>query len=155
MAGTRTQPSRSARALTLEEWDELPEEVEGVKYGLAVGLGRKPDYSVFFAGHLPPAEGLVRIPPDIAIEIVSRSARDRRRDRIEKYEEYARFGIPAYWIIDPKPRTVEIFALGDDRRYASVFSATGGVHGEIAGCPGLSLDIDELWRQADRVARPS
>ena len=123
MAGTRTQPSRSARALTLEEWDELPEEVEGVKYGLAVGLGRKPDYSVFFAGHLPPAEGLVRIPPDIAIEIVS--------------------------------RTVEIFALGDDRRYASVFSATGGVHGEIAGCPGLSLDIDELWRQADRVARPS
>ena len=123
MAGTRTQPSRSARAMTLEEWDELPEEVEGVKYGLAVGLGRKPDYSVFFAGHLPPAEGLVRIPPDIAIEIVS--------------------------------RTVEIFALGDDRRYASVFSATGGVHGEIAGCPGLSLDIDELWRQVDRVARPS
>jgi len=127
----------------------------GVKYGLALGLGRKPDYSVFFAGHTPPGEGLVRIPPDIAVEIVSRSARDRRRDRIEKYGEYAQFGIPWYWIIDPRPRTLEVFARGADGRYASAFAATSGPHDAVPGCPGLRLDLDELWGQVDRVARPS
>jgi Uma2 family endonuclease len=127
----------------------------GVKYGLALGLGRKPDFSVFFSGPLPPAEGLVRIPPDIAVEIVSRAARDRRRDRIEKYAEYARFGIAAYWIIDPKPRTVEIFVLGDDARYAGAFVQSTGTHDAIPGCPGLRLDLDDLWRQVDRVERRS
>jgi Uma2 family endonuclease len=128
----------------------------GVKYGLADGLGRKPDYSVFFTGHVPPAEGLVQIPPDIAVEIVSRAARDRRRDRVEKYGEYARFGIRWYWIVDPKPRTLEIFALGpEDRRYASVFSASTGAHGDIPGCPGLRLDLDDLWCQVDRIERRS
>lgn len=127
----------------------------GVKYGLALGLGRKPDFSVFFSGSLPPAEGLVRIPPDIAVEIVSRAARDPRRDRVEKYAEYARFGIPAYWIIDPKPRTVEIFLLADDGRYAGAFAESAGTHDTIPGCPGLHLDLDDLWAQVDRVERRS
>lgn len=127
----------------------------GVKYGLALGLGRKPDYTAFFAGQLPPAEGLVRNPPDIAVEIVSRAARDRRRDRVEKYAEYARFGIPWYWIVDPKPRTLEVFLLGADGRYAEAFAASDGTHAAIPGCPGLTLDLDDLWRQVDRVERRS
>ena len=127
----------------------------GVKYGLALGLGRKPDYSVFFAGNVPPAEGLVRIPPDIAVEIVSRRARDRRRDRIDKFAEYARFGIRAYWIIEPKLRTLEIFVLDAGRRYAPELTATRGTHPDVPGCPGLLLDLDDLWRQVDRVERRS
>lgn len=127
----------------------------GVKYGLAFGLGRKPDFSAFFTGRFPPGEGLVRIPPDIAVEIVSRAARDRRRDRVEKYAEYARFGIAWYWIVDPRGRTIEIFALGDDGAYAPAFAATDGAHADVPGCPGLSLDLDDLWRQVDRVAARS
>jgi Uma2 family endonuclease len=127
----------------------------GVKYGLAFGLGRKPDFSAFFTGRFPPGEGLVRIPPDVAVEIVSRSARDRRRDRIEKYAEYARFGIAWYWIVEPRARTVEIFALGDDGAYVPALTATGGIHDDVPGCPGLSLDVDDLWRQVDRVERRS
>jgi len=127
----------------------------GVKYGLALGLGRKPDYSVFFAGNVPPAEGLVRTPPDIAVEIVSRRARDRRRDRIEKFAEYARFGIPAYWIIEPRVRTLEIFVLDADRRYAPALTVTEGTHASVPGCPGLRLDLDDLWRLVDRVERRS
>jgi len=181
--------------MTLEEWDDLPDEIEGelvdgylveeevpgalhevivswlaevfgpwarrrgaisvtsgVKYALAVGLGRKPDFSVLLANDLPPGEGLVRKPPYIAVEIVSRTARDRRRDRVEKHEEYARFGIRWYWIIDPRPRTVEIFALGTDLRYASAFSESTGRHDDIPGFPGLSLDLDDLWAQVARLA---
>jgi len=123
-----------------------------VKYGLAPGLGRKLDFSVFLAGDLPPAEGLVRKPPYVAVEIVSRTARDQRRDRVEKLEEYARFGIRYYWIVDPTPRTVEIFALRDDGSYALAFTASPGRHDAIPGCDGLVLDLDDLWAEVGRLS---
>ena len=124
----------------------------GVKFGLAPGLGRMPDYSVFLGARRPPPEGLVRTPPDVAVEIVSRTARDQRRDRIEKLAEYARFGIPYYWIVDPKPRTVEIFALRDDASYALAFTASSGRHDAIPGCDGLVLDLDDLWTEVARLS---
>lgn len=123
-----------------------------LKFGLADGLGRKPDFSVFLAHDLPPAEGLVRKPPYIAVEIVSRAARDRRRDRVAKFAEYARFGVPYYWIVDPKPRTVEVFALGDNGAYAIAFTASSGRHDAIPGCDGLALDLDDLWKDVDRLS---
>lgn len=122
-----------------------------VKYGLAPGLGRKPDFSVFLADDLPPAEGLVRKPPYVAVEIVSRTVRDQRRDRVAKFAEYARFGVPYYWIVDPKPRTVEIFALRDDGSYALAFTASTGRHDAIPGCDGLVLDLDDLWAEVARL----
>jgi Uma2 family endonuclease len=124
----------------------------GVKFGLAAGLGRMPDYSVFLGGRRPPREGLVRMPPDVAVEIVSRTARDQRRDRVEKLAEYARFGIPYYWIVDPKPRTVEIFALRDDASYELAFIASAGHHDAIPGCDGLVLDLDDLWAEVGRLS---
>lgn len=123
-----------------------------LKFGLAPGLGRKPDFSVFLAHDLPPAEGLVRKPPYIAVEIVSRAARDRRRDRVAKFAEYARFGVPYYWIVDPKPRTVEVFALADDGAYAIAFTASSGRHDAIPGCDGMVLDLDDLWAEVGRLS---
>jgi Uma2 family endonuclease len=150
--------------MTLEEWFELPDEVEGelvdgylveeevpyavheivltwllrklgdwvdsrggvaaasgVKFAVGPRTGRKPDMSVFLPDRMPPALGLVRIPPYIAVEIVSQMARDRRRDRVETAAEYAAFGIPWYWIVEWKPRD------------------------------GLVLDLDALWAQLDRL----
>lgn len=123
-----------------------------VKYGLAPGLGRKPDFSVFLAHDLPPAEGLVRKPPYVAVEIVSRTPRDQRRDRVAKFAEYARFGVAYYWIVDPKPRTVEIFALRDDGTYALAFTASSGRHDAIPGCDGMVLDLDDLWAEVGRLS---
>ncbi len=66
--------------------------------------GRKPDLSVYLPGGVaPPRRGLVRLPPDIAVEVVSPSSRDERRDRIEKMGEYSAFGIRYYWLVDPAP----------------------------------------------------
>src|SRR5580700_6114352 len=55
------------------------------KYAVAAKRGRKPDVSVYLPGSpLPPARGVVRAPPDIMIEIISRRPRDVRRDRVDK-----------------------------------------------------------------------
>lgn len=123
-----------------------------VKYALSHLGGRKPDLSVFFAGRPAlPRRGSVTVPPDLAVEVVSPSPADQRRDRITKLAEYAAFGVRFYWLLDPSARTLEILELGSDGRYVHVLGAAEGRLSEIPGCAGLTLDLDELWREIDRL----
>jgi Uma2 family endonuclease len=122
------------------------------KFALSKIRGRKPDLSVFFPGRPAlPRRGAVTVPPDIAVEVVSPSPADQRRDRITKLMEYAGFGVRFYWMLDPWARTFEILELGPDGRYVYVLGATEGRLSQIPGCAGLSLDLDELWREVDRL----
>jgi len=122
------------------------------KFALSNLRGRKPDLSVFFPGRPTlPRRGPVSIPPDIAVEVVSPSPADQRRDRITKLTEYATFGVRFYWMLDPSARTFVILELGPDGRYVHVLGATEGRLPQIPGCAGLSLDLDELWREIDRL----
>ena len=124
----------------------------GAKFALRPGRGRKPDVTVFLPGReLPPRRGLVRVPPDIAVEVVSATPRDRRRDRTEKVEEYAAFGVRWDWIVEPDAESLEILELGPEGRYTHAFSAVGGIQREVPGCPGLVLDLDALWSEVARL----
>jgi len=124
----------------------------GVKLQLSSTRGRKPDVAVFFAGeNRPPARGLVRTPPDVAIEVVSTSRRDERRDREEKLAEYESFGVRWYWIVDPQRRSVQIHPLAEDGRYRLALECSSGSIAEVPGCSGLSLDVDALWSKADAL----
>jgi Uma2 family endonuclease len=80
--------------------------------------------------------------PELAVEILSPSS--IRRDRYEKLEQYARFGVKEYWIIDPANRSVEILTLRD-ARYAVHASAvgTGAVSSLVLG--GLEFEIAQLF----------
>lgn len=123
-----------------------------VKYALRPRRGRKSDVSVFLSrSRKPPARGPVGIPPDIMIETVSPAPRDGRRDRVEKMEEYAAFGVRWYWLLDPQLRTLEIFELAQDGRYVHRLGATGGVLQAVPGCEGLTLDLDALFREIDQL----
>jgi len=127
----------------------------GVKYAVRSNRGRKPDLSVYLHPETkrPPARGLVRVPPDIVVEIVSATSRDERRDRIEKMDEYATFGVTWYWIIDPTLQSFEIFELTAGR-YARAARVTEGRLDEVPGCAGLQLDLDQIWNRIARLEIP-
>lgn len=123
------------------------------KFAVASDRGRKPDITVFVPARMPPRRGLVRVPPEIVVEIVSSRPRDRRRDRLEKSAEYAAFGIPWYWIVDPEPLRLEIHRREDDGSYTLAATMSDGVHHDVPGCPDLVLDLDELTAYIARLER--
>lgn len=124
------------------------------KYKVRSDRGRKPDIAVYLHPETrrPPARGVVRVPPDIVVEVVSSSPRDERRDRIEKMDEYAAFGVPWYWIVDPSLQSLEIFELIDGR-YARAARATERRLEVVPGCTGLQLDLETIWSRIARLDR--
>lgn len=124
-----------------------------LKYILRPGRGRKPDISMILPGQKrPPARGALRIPADVLVEIVSPRPRDARRDRLEKFGEYAAFGAKYYWIVDPALRTFEFYELDEQERYARTCAAHTGKIDNIPGCEGLVLDLDDLWKELDEFS---
>jgi Uma2 family endonuclease len=122
------------------------------KYAVRANRGRKPDVAVYLNpdGSRLPKYGIVRVPPDIAVEVVSSTPRDERRDRIEKMDEYAAFGVRFYWILDPGLQSLEIFELTSGR-YARATRATEGRMESVPGCDGLTIDLDKLWNEISRL----
>jgi Uma2 family endonuclease len=122
------------------------------KFVVGPDRGRKPDLTVYFPeSRFPPAHGAVSVPPDVAVEIVSPTPRDGRRDRVEKITEYAAFGIRYYWLVDPQMRSLEVLELGADGRYAHAVGQSAGVVEDVPGCAGLTVDLDALWGEVERL----
>ena len=46
-------------------------------------------------------------PPALVVEILSPGSSNIRRDRVAKLQSYGKHGVPEYWIIDLKNRTIE------------------------------------------------
>ena len=115
------------------------------KFVLGERRGRKPDATLYLRGRRPPLRGGIRLPPDVAVEILSVGMANIRRDRITKMDEYAAFGVRWYWLIDPAARTLEIWTLQENGRYAHECGIGDGKLDPVPGLDGLSLDVDALW----------
>lgn len=115
--------------------------------------GRKADIVIHLPGTPLPGRrsAILRRPPSIVVEVISPRPRDGKRDRVDKLDDYAAFRVPWYWIVDPMLRTLEVFELGSDGRYARAMGAGEGTIG-VPGCEGLALDLDALWVHVDRLA---
>jgi len=124
----------------------------GLKYVIGELTGRLPDATVYLRGSKrPPPRGPVRFAPSIAIEVVSASPADGRRDRVEKLREYASFGVRWYWLVDPELRTFEILELDDTAAYRHVVGATEGKIDPVPGCERLVLDVSALFQELDEI----
>jgi Uma2 family endonuclease len=83
---------------------------------------------------------------DLVMEIVSES--NRCHDLVTKRDEYARAGIPEYWIVDPEEGTITVFVL-KPRRKTYVEHGTYG-KGERAVSkllPGFGVDVTTALTQ--------
>jgi Uma2 family endonuclease len=122
------------------------------RFAVSSSRGRKADVCVYLPGDpRPPARGIVDVPPSVLIEVVSPRPRDARRDRVEKLQDYAQFGVRYYWIVDPQLRTVEIYERAPDGRYIRAMSAVSGLLDHVPGFPGIEVDLDGLWSELDEL----
>ncbi len=94
--------------------------------------------------------GLGRVPdrrhdiPAIAIEFVSKSRRDRRRDYEENRDEYRSLGIKEYWVIDRFRRSMTVFRSDEE----VLISETETYQTPLL--PGFELPLAKLLVFADR-----
>lgn len=79
--------------------------------------------------------------PDLLVELVSPTS--VRRDRYDKKDLYARFGVREYWIGDPANRALEILTLTDDRYELHCFAEEKGRLTSLA-LRGLEFDLNEI-----------
>jgi Uma2 family endonuclease len=90
----------------------------------------------------PPEPGkFLQVVPDLVVEILSQST--AWRDRGEKKGVYAAAGVREYVMVDPRGRTITVFAL-DGRRFdaGQIFTEDG--RWESDALPGLALSLAEL-----------
>ena len=83
-------------------------------------------------------------PPDLAIEIISGTG---RRDRIEKLDLYARYGVGEYWIVDPESQLIE-FLVNENGRFV-VESPTNDRY-QSRRLPEVAIQVADFWREMDR-----
>jgi Uma2 family endonuclease len=89
---------------------------------------------------------------DLVMEIVSPD--DPRRDLETKRIEYAKAGIPEYWIIDPRQRRILVLRLEGDQ-YAVHGDFGEGHHATSALLTEFTISVDEVFRAIGSVpAKP-
>jgi Uma2 family endonuclease len=105
----------------------------------------EPDLIFFRSGNQPRAgDKLFEGVPDLVIEVLSPST--RRRDQTTKLDAYRDAGVPEYWLVDPKDRTVLIYTLGENcRRYDELCRGGEGATVRSAVLPGLEVRVGEIF----------
>jgi Uma2 family endonuclease len=104
---------------------------------------REPDVFFLRPGRLVDREGPA-LGADLAMEVVSKGKEDRKRDLIIKRSEYARAGIPEYWIVDPETKRITLLVLeGKKYRLHAEFGPGSRVASVVL--PGFEVDVDAVF----------
>ena len=110
----------------------------------------RPDIAVYRAGRVAPVPVRLNVPPDLIIEVLSPGS--KMMDLITKREDYERFGVGEYWVVDPTPPDARIHCW---RRSGDRFTESRE-HSDVVACasiPNASLDLNPL-RELVRRSNP-
>lgn len=88
-------------------------------------------------------DGFVDGPPELAIEVISPT--NREREILEKVEDYLLAGVRRVWAVRPERSTITVHRNGEDR---SVFARGDTLGSDDAGfeVAGFALKLSELFR---------
>lgn len=89
-----------------------------------------------------PLGAFVDVAPEWACEIVS--AETARLDRVKKMPAYARHGVTRVWIIDPEPRTLEIYRL-ERSHYSLMETFDNDATVRAEPFEEIELPLADLW----------
>lgn len=104
----------------------------------------EPDIVVFTSSrrHHVELDRVIRVPPDVAIEVLSPGT--ATNDRGRKLRTFERFGVPEYWILDPHGERLEVHILGD-ARYAAPQAFGRDDTATSTILPGWSCHVGSLF----------
>jgi Uma2 family endonuclease len=110
---------------------------------------RFPDLTVLRPEHLDQLQSLGKsaitlemAPPLLVVEVVSPGNDNRRRDYLDKRNQYEWRGIPEYWIVDPQEQRVTVLAIVEGIYTESNFTADEVVVSPTF--PNWSLTVTEM-----------
>jgi len=117
--------------------------IRSAPFQMKLEHGREPDLLFVAREHLKRLkETYLDGPADLVVEIVSPEGIGR--DRGEKFYEYARGGVPEYWLIDPQKQWAEFYQL-EEEHYRLAFGAKEGEYHALV-VPGFWLRVEWLWQ---------
>lgn len=105
----------------------------------AEGTVYRPDFSIYGPGKLRGVPIRLTVVPDLVIEILSPSSKPL--DLVTKRDDYGRFGVGEYWVIDPSDMSVRHW-----RRGSGQFEETpvAGDSLRSVAIPGVTIDLAAL-----------
>lgn len=107
---------------------------------------RAPDIQILLPEKLHQLQGNIVIgPADLVVEIISPGSQST--DRVDKYREYERGGIPEYWLLDPQYKEALFYQRDASGLFQRVAPDENGLyHSKIL--PGLQLQVSWLWQES-------
>ncbi len=90
-------------------------------------------------------ENCIKGIPDLLVEIVSKGS--IARDYIEKKNDYERFGVKEYWIIDSMNESIWVYVLNENKKYDLFSNAESGDIAKSKLLDGFELKHDVLFEE--------
>ncbi len=107
------------------------------------GKIREPDVMFFTRGHRERIGQQHCGPPDWVAEVTSPGT--RKTDEVDKLAEYARAGIPEYWLVDPENKSVGVYVLRGEDAYTLAETYAPGQEARSEVIEGFEAPVDRLF----------
>ena len=90
------------------------------------------------------SDGKLHAAPDLVVEVLSPGSANRRRDLEDKLQLYAAYGVPEYWIVDWRARTVRIYRLvANVLQHVTTLRGADSLTSPLL--PGFACPLANVW----------